>query len=94
MSGVALVGYSGSLIKDAIAVVTPLLARALGSDPLIEEPELSRVLVGEFPCRCLMSKSNSQTSWSLKAFSSSYLLKYCKSSSNKCYPSSSHDVPY
>lgn len=54
MAGVALVGYSGSLIKDAFKVVTPLLAQALGNhnDNFLihsaEEPELSRVLVGKF----------------------------------------------
>ena len=85
MAGVALVGYSGSLIKDAIKVVTPLLARALGNhndNSLIhstaEEPELSRVLVGKFSCRLLMSKSNLNVLL-LKAFSSFYLRKYCKS---------------
>ena len=85
MAGVALVGYSGSLIKDAIKVVTPLLARALGNhndNSLIhstaEEPELSRVLVGKFSCRHLMSKSNLNVLL-LKAFSSFYLPKYCKS---------------
>jgi hypothetical protein len=58
MAGVALVGYSGSLIKDAVEVVKPLLARALGNDSLIysaEEPELSRVLVGKLSC---MSNQN------------------------------------
>jgi hypothetical protein len=73
MAGVALVGYSGSLIKDAIKVVTPLLARALGDNSLIhsaEEPELSRVLVGKFSCRYLMSEPNSkfQTSRSSRHF--------------------------
>jgi drug/metabolite transporter (DMT)-like permease len=52
MAGVALVGYSGSLIKGAIEEITPLLARALGNHSLIhssaEEPELSNVLVGVF----------------------------------------------
>lgn len=62
MSGVALVGYSGSLIHDAIKVVAPPLVRALGYDAPIqsaEEPEVSRVIVGEFfpP----MSKSNFKT---------------------------------
>lgn len=62
MAGVALVGYSGSLIKDALKAVTPLLGRALGNhhDDLLrysaEEPELSRVLVGKFSCRYLMLK--------------------------------------
>ena len=59
MSGVALVGYSGSLIHDTIKVVAPPLVRALGYDAPIqsaEEPEVSRVIIGEFfpP----MSKSN------------------------------------
>lgn len=65
MAGVALVGYSGSLIKDAVKEITPLLARVLGNhndnSPIhssAEEPELSKVLVGKFSCRQLMSKSN------------------------------------
>ncbi|KAF8911139.1 hypothetical protein CPB84DRAFT_1701964 [Gymnopilus junonius] len=54
MSGVALVGYSGSLIKDAIKEsVVHNLARALGlhHDPHVnatEEPEVTKVLVGIF----------------------------------------------
>ena len=48
-----MVGYSGSLIKDAIKVVTPLLALALDlhdASPIFsaEEPELSKFLVGKF----------------------------------------------
>ena len=65
MAGVALVGYSGSLIKDTVEAVTLLLARALGNhndNSLIhssaEEPELGNVLVGKFSCRHLMSNSN------------------------------------
>jgi hypothetical protein len=52
MSGVALVGYSGSLIKDAVKeAVVHHLARALNlqHDPkkkAIEEPEVTKVLVG------------------------------------------------
>lgn len=52
MSGVALVGYSGSLIKDAVKeVIVHHLARALNlrHDPnkkAIEEPEVTKVLVG------------------------------------------------
>jgi len=52
MSGVALVGYSGSLIKDAVKeAVVHHLARALNlphdpSKKAIEEPEVTRVLVG------------------------------------------------
>ncbi|KJA20221.1 hypothetical protein HYPSUDRAFT_88831 [Hypholoma sublateritium FD-334 SS-4] len=46
MSGVALVGYSGSLLKDAIKeAIVDNLARALG---LREEPEVTKVLVGIF----------------------------------------------
>jgi drug/metabolite transporter (DMT)-like permease len=51
MAGVGLVGYSGSLIKEVVKGVAPLLARVLGGNSLIysaEEPELSRVLVGIF----------------------------------------------
>ena len=55
ITGVALVGYSGSLIKDGVQAITVLLARALGNhndDSLIhfsgEEPELGKVLVGKF----------------------------------------------
>ncbi|KAF8968359.1 hypothetical protein BDZ97DRAFT_1800148 [Flammula alnicola] len=54
MSGVALVGYSGSLIKDAIKQsVVHNLGRALGlhHDPhtlATEEPEVTKVLVGIF----------------------------------------------
>ena len=52
MSGVALVGYSGSLIKDAVKeAVVHHLARALNlqhdpSKKAIEEPEVTKVLVG------------------------------------------------
>jgi hypothetical protein len=65
MAGVALVGYSGSLIKDAVEAITLLLARTLGNhndNSLIhssaEDPELGHVLVGKFSCRHLMFKSN------------------------------------
>ena len=60
MSGVALVGYSGSLIKDSIKEsVVHNLARALGlhHDPHVkatEEPEVTKVLVGTFLIRCLI----------------------------------------
>lgn len=60
MSGVALVGYSGSLIKDAIKEsVVHNLARALGlhHDPHVnsaEEPEVTKVLVGKSPIRRLI----------------------------------------
>ncbi|KAF8201458.1 hypothetical protein BJ912DRAFT_945417 [Pholiota molesta] len=52
MSGVGLVGYSGSLIKDAVKEsIVHNLARALGlyTDPnatLADEPEVTKVLVG------------------------------------------------
>ena len=56
MAGVALVGYSGSLIKDAKAI-TVVLARELGNhngnSPIhssAEEPELGKVLLGKFSC--------------------------------------------
>jgi hypothetical protein len=77
IAGVALVGYSGSLIKDAVEAITVVLARALGNhnnDSLIhssaEEPELGKVLVGKFSFRHLMSKSNLkfQTSCSSRRF--------------------------
>jgi len=54
MSGVALVGYSGSLIKDTVKEsVIHNLARALGlhqgpPQTMTEEPEVTKVLVGEF----------------------------------------------
>ncbi|KAF9566265.1 hypothetical protein CPC08DRAFT_682585 [Agrocybe pediades] len=54
MSGVALVGYSGSLVKEAVKeTVVHNLARALGlqHDPntkAIEEPEVTKVLIGIF----------------------------------------------
>jgi len=54
MSGVALVGYSGSLVKDAVKeAVVHHLARALdlhhdASKKAIEEPEVTKVLVGIF----------------------------------------------
>ena len=54
MSGVCLVGYSGSLIKDTVKEsVVHNLTRALGlhhdlPQTLTEEPELTKVLVGEF----------------------------------------------
>ena len=77
IAGVALVGYSGSLIKDAVKAVTVVLARALGNhndDSLMyssaEEPELGKVLVGKFSSRHLMSKSNLnlQTPYSSRRF--------------------------
>lgn len=54
MSGVALVGYSGSLIKDSIKEsIVNNLARALG---LREEPEVTKVLVGKSrPSACASS---------------------------------------
>lgn len=54
MSGVALVGYSGSLIKDAVKEsIVEHLARALDlkhdpSKKAIEDPEVTKVLVGTF----------------------------------------------
>lgn len=53
MSGVALVGFSGSLIKDTIkesgisSLVRLVRADLPPSEP-IEEPEVTKVLVGEF----------------------------------------------
>jgi len=53
MSGVGLVGYSGSLIKDTIKEsVIHNLTRALGLQQgppqmMAEEPEITKVLVGE-----------------------------------------------
>jgi hypothetical protein len=48
MSGVGLVGYSGSLIKESVKEsVIHNLARALGMDAA-EEPEVTKVLVGIF----------------------------------------------
>jgi hypothetical protein len=61
MSGVGLVGYSGSLIKDAVKEsIVHNLARALGlyTDPnatLADEPEVTKVLVGTFLPRHLAS---------------------------------------
>jgi len=54
MSGVALVGYSGSLIKDSVKeAVVHHLARALdlrydSGKKAIEEPEVTKVLVGKY----------------------------------------------
>lgn len=62
MSGVALVGFSGSLIKDVvkdspISGYLPSILGGSGADlPLpgpIEEPEVTTVLVGEFCVRPL-----------------------------------------
>jgi hypothetical protein len=56
MAGVGLVGFSGSLIKDAIKD-SPLPALAgfsmtdLPPPEPIEEPEITKVLVGEFCSR-------------------------------------------
>jgi len=50
MSGVALVGYSGSLTKEAVKEsLKPLITRALaGPRATIEgEPELTKVVVGQ-----------------------------------------------
>ena len=66
-AGVALVGYSGSLIKDTVEAITFLLTRALGNhnnDSLIHssssagEPDLGKALVSKFSSRHLISKSN------------------------------------
>jgi len=53
MAGVGLVGFSGSLIKDAIKVaplpsLTGPNATVLHTHVLTEEPEVTKVLVGEF----------------------------------------------
>lgn len=54
ISGVALVGYSGSLIKDAVKeAVVHHVARTLNlehdpSKKAIEDPEVTKVLIGEF----------------------------------------------
>lgn len=54
MTGVGLVGYSGSLIKDAVKeAIVHNLARALNlyhdpSKKAIEEPEVTKVLIGKF----------------------------------------------
>jgi len=80
MSGVALVGYSGSLIKDVVKVVTPLLARALGDRSPTNEDELSRVLVGKF-FSPISDIKTSECDASRKVFSLFCLRKYCKSTS-------------
>lgn len=61
MAGVSLVGFSGSLIKDAVKeTVGDLLSRALPelagnrfadipSPEPIEKPEATKVLIGKFP---------------------------------------------
>ena len=78
MAGVGLVGFSGSLIKDAIKN-TPLPSlsgpHAIGQPPqtLTEEPQVSQVLVGEFSSRLLPSRSREK----FKASFSSYLLRSC-----------------
>lgn len=81
MAGVGLVGFSGSLIKDAIKN-TPLPSlsgpHAIGQPPqtLTEEPQVSQVLVGEFSSRLLpLVPSHSRENF--KASFSSYLLRSC-----------------
>lgn len=50
MAGVALVGWSGSLVKDAIkAAVVPYFTSFIKTDlSTFDEPEASQVLVGRF----------------------------------------------
>ncbi|KAG5647128.1 hypothetical protein DXG03_001083 [Asterophora parasitica] len=51
MAGVGLVGFSGSLIKDAVKKVSPSLATFISSDLPTSQPieeEVTRVLVGVF----------------------------------------------
>ncbi|EGN95481.1 hypothetical protein SERLA73DRAFT_186518 [Serpula lacrymans var. lacrymans S7.3] len=49
MAGVSLVGYSGSLIKDAVKETLQLLGVPIADSPApIEEPEVTKVLVGVF----------------------------------------------
>lgn len=59
MSGVALVGYSGSLVKEAVKQdIVNILARALDLSPdhtkgyhtAAEDPEVTKVLVGTYHC--------------------------------------------
>lgn len=86
MSGVGLVGFSGSLIKDAIKD-SPLPALAgfsmadlppvEGEGP-IDEPEVTTVLVGEFSSRALGLMPTDKPDI-FKASSSFYSLKSCES---------------
>lgn len=77
MSGVALVGYSGSLIKDTIKEsVVHNLARALGlhhgpPQTMTEEPEVTKVLVGEF----FQPTSNSHSGLNVPLFPSRHILR-------------------
>lgn len=47
MIGVTLVGYSGSLIKDAVKELALVLTGRADLSPT-EEPELGKVLIGQF----------------------------------------------
>lgn len=56
MAGVSVVGFSGSMIKDAVkedgfAGLVRVGAQLLGDQPPqpIEEPEITKVLVGPYP---------------------------------------------
>jgi hypothetical protein len=53
MAGVSLVGYSGSLIKDALHEAAALIVRTLSNadapaNEPIESPEATKVLIGIF----------------------------------------------
>lgn len=45
MAGVSLVGYSGSLIKDAVKETVTLITTGTTSKP-IDQPDLTKVLIG------------------------------------------------
>ena len=91
MAGVSLVGFSGSLAKEAVKdsfiepVVDFLSAATLPSPEAIPAPEATKVLIGKFVCPgCkaahprLSAKLCRSASFS-QEFSSFYLLNCCKS---------------
>jgi hypothetical protein len=63
MAGVGLVGFSGSLIKDTIkdTLLPSLSGPPATPQTLTEEPEVTKVLVGEFSCRHLPLVSSDWT---------------------------------
>lgn len=81
MFGVGMVGYSGSLIKDSVKeAVVHHLARALdlqydSRKKAIEEPEVTKVLVGKYQLPQFSIRS--AQIFCLKAYSLSSLLKFC-----------------
>lgn len=77
MAGVCLVGYSGSLIKDAVKEAVNLVTSGRTAAEPIDEPDMTRVLVGSSFSYMVLSHGRAHPSLE-QAYSLSFLRRYCE----------------